>query len=77
MNTKEKKELGYFPTEIDKAIVARFGAITKPKTEYDFFGEMAYKTTFNANGALRTRIEDFIAGFIAGNLELRGRLEKV
>ena len=73
MNAKERRELGYFPKAIDQAIKDRFGI--QSKTSFDLFGSMGYTTWFEADDpVLKQRVEDFIAGYIAGNKELATRL---
>lgn len=74
MTKKEFKELTYFPKELDNAIIEKFGKEVQPYTIFDLFGDINYKTIFEAEGELKQRIEDFIDGYMKGNLELSARM---
>jgi hypothetical protein len=73
MNNNERKEISYFPKALDEAINQRFGSETEAVTWYNFFAD-TYVTDFLAEGAKRDDINEFIAGYIAGNKELGERL---
>lgn len=77
MNSKERKEMNVFPKQIDEAIIERFGAEVRPRSYFDFFDTGDYKTEFKAKGVLKYKIDEFIAGYIAGNVELRERMDRV
>jgi hypothetical protein len=74
MNKTEREELNAFPYELDNAIIEKFGADTCPESTYSLFTDK-HITVFEAKGALRKRIQDFIDGYIQGNIELRRRLD--
>lgn len=73
MNRNERRESSYFPKAIDKAIKERFGEDTEATTELNFL-DGNYVTYFKAEGQKKLDIETFIAGYLAGNMELRERL---
>ena len=74
MKKNERREMTYFPKQLDNAVNERFGLEVNCKSELDFFGSMGYRTTFIAESPLREQIDNFIAGYIAGNIELRERI---
>lgn len=78
MNNKERKELSYFPTAIDDAIIEKFGKEVEPETSFHLFGDMNYHTVFKTDDPiLKDRINDFIDGYTKGNLELAERLRSL
>lgn len=77
MNKAEAQILTQFPEAMDAAVNEKFGAEVECKSTFNFFGSMSYTSTFKARGKKKTEIEAYIAGYIAGNLELRNRLQNV
>lgn len=74
MNKQELREIYYFPNKLDAEVNERFGAETECQTILNIFGDMGHKTVFRAKGQKKKDIETFIAGYMAGNLELRERI---
>lgn len=76
MNAQEKKQLGYLTAaKLDQALTERFGEAIEAKTSYSFL-TFTYLTHYKAEGVLKERIEEFIAGWQAGVLELAERLRR-
>ena len=75
MNTKERKELGYFPAGLDAAVNKKFGAKVECETSYSII-DMRHITNFKTKDpVLKDKINLYIEAFLAGTMELRERLE--
>ena len=75
MNAQDRQIVNEFPYHLDKAVNDKFGAKTKCNSIFDIFGSMEMVTSFNGKGKKKKEIELYISGYMAGNVELRNRLQ--
>lgn len=73
MNKKEQSEIMNFPQALDAAVKEKFGI--ECQTSFDLLGSMKHTTYFETDDeVLKVNVNNFVEGWIAGNLELRERL---
>lgn len=74
MNTKDKKLLSEFPSDLDEVVNAKFGKSIKCTTGFSII-EMRHVTTWKASKR-SPEIRAFIDGFLAGHQSLVAALQK-
>jgi hypothetical protein len=77
MNKKENKIINEFPYSLDKFIKEKYGEETECESFCAILGDMNHHTNFKDNGHNKAEIEAYIEGFIAGNVELRNKLNNI
>lgn len=73
MNNREKKIVAAFPDALDAAVNEKFPE-AQAKSSLDICS-LSRVTVYAGTGSVKKQIKAFNEGFIAGNLELRTRLE--